>query len=361
VSDLRSVRPFACAVLLAAAAACRSHSSAPPVAPAVGVTVQTVRSDTMRDVASGTGVIAPTSSGDLTVAAPEPGRIVELPLKEGDSVAVGDLLVRFDLPSISQLLSTRQADVSQATARLDRAKTDAARQSDLFGRGFLSRNAYQAGQDAVASAESQLAEATSNLQTAQSAASADTVRAHFAGVVNKVWHAPGDSVGAGLADPVLRIVDPTHVQATMDLPVKTLLRIVPGQAATVLGDDRVSHAATVATTALPASPDATTGQVRLAFAAPPGLAIDAPVNIVIVLDERPGALIVPISAILRDDGGSYVMVAGDDDRAHRRDIGVGIVTGDSAQVTGGLRAGERVIVGGATSVADGTRISIAAG
>jgi multidrug efflux system membrane fusion protein len=51
------------------------------------------------------------------------------------------------------------------------------------------------------------------------------------------------------------------------------------------------------------------------------------------------------------------MVAGEDQRAHRRDVRTGLVTRDFAQVMTGLEPGERVIVGGLADVSEGTAIS----
>ena len=53
------------------------------------------------------------------------------------------------------------------------------------------------------------------------------------------------------------------------------------------------------------------------------------------------------------------MIAGDDLKAHRRDVRIGLVSRELAQVTGGLSAGERVIVTGAADVSEGTSIVLA--
>jgi multidrug efflux system membrane fusion protein len=105
-------------------------------------------------------------------------------------------------------------------------------------------------------------------------------------------------------------------------------------------------------------PNAPTGTVRLSFVDPIGtLTIETPVSVEILIDQRTGAIIVPAAAIQKDDLSSYVMVAGEDQRAHRRDVRTGLVTRDFAQVMAGLEPGERVIVGGLADVSEGTAIS----
>jgi multidrug efflux pump subunit AcrA (membrane-fusion protein) len=97
--------------------------------------------------------------------------------------------------------------------------------------------------------------------------------------------------------------------------------------------------------------------VRLAFAGPSTLAPNAPVSVEIILDQRANALVVPTAALLRDDLSAYVMVAGDDGRAHRRDVRPGLITETLAEIVSGLEAGTRVIVAGARDVTEGTAVA----
>jgi membrane fusion protein (multidrug efflux system) len=105
-------------------------------------------------------------------------------------------------------------------------------------------------------------------------------------------------------------------------------------------------------------PTAPTGEVRLNFANPATLPVDPPVSVAILLERRLGALIVPSQAVARDDFGPYVMVAGDDGLAHRRDVQLGLVAGPLTQVTNGIIEGERVILAGLEEVEDGTPVTL---
>ena len=84
----------------------------------VPVAVQAARRGPARSVVSVTGVVKPAPGAELLVVAPEPARIAELPRAEGDRVAKGDLLVRFEIPSLDAEASTRESDVRRADARL---------------------------------------------------------------------------------------------------------------------------------------------------------------------------------------------------------------------------------------------------
>jgi hypothetical protein len=53
------------------------------------------------------------------------------------------------------------------------------------------------------------------------------------------------------------------------------------------------------------------------------------------------------------------MVAGDDSRAHRRDVRLGLVTSSLAQIQTGLAEGELVIVSSLNDVVEGSPIIVA--
>jgi len=346
-------------LLLCAAPSCRRAAPENEGPRPVGVTVQTARADTLRDVATASGVVVPSAAGDLTIYAPEAAQVVELPKKEQDPVAAGDLLVRFEIPSLTQELAARELAVVEATQRADRAKADLARVSTLFERGIAPRNTYEQARVEQTTTESQRGQAVAALAATKADSARATVHARFPGVVMKVWRTEGEFVRGGVVDPILQVIDPSRLQVAVELPIAQLARILPGQTATVraiAGDATIT--ATVAQKPGMTDPSAPTGQVRLSFLDPTAtLTLEAPVSVEILIDQRTAAIIVPVAAIQKDDLSSYVMLAGEDQRAHRRDVRTGLVTRDFAQVTSGLQAGERIIVGGLSDVSDGTPIS----
>lgn len=322
-----------------------------PQAPVV--TVAAARVDTLRDGATASGTVVPSASADLTIVASEPAEILELPKKEGDAVAVGDLLTRLEVASVTQGLAAVQLEVMAATSQADRARAELARQTSFLERGLTSRNAYDASRAALSAAESSLAQAKAQAETMQASQERTVIKARFAGTVLKVWHAVGDSVRPTADDPILRVIDPTRVQVSLQLPVAQLARVVPGQTATITAFGGTAEAGVVVTKVATTDPNAPTGEVRLGFATPSTLPLDTPVSAEILFDQRTNALMVPASAIARDALGFYVLLAGDDQRAHRRDVRLGLVTRESAQVTAGLANGDRVIVTGGSELSDG--------
>jgi RND family efflux transporter MFP subunit len=344
--------------VLAATAACHRSTDAADAGepPPIAVTTAAARLQTLRDVVSAPGLVVPSGAADLTVYAPEAAQIVELPKKEQDEVAVGDVLVRFEIPSLTQETAAMQLELQTATARLDRAKAELARQEALDARGLTPRRTLDASRFDAAAAESAVAQAKGRFDAAQSNQERATIRARFPGTVMRVWHAVGDLVQPTPDDPVIRVADPTQIQISVQVPITPLARVTPGQTATVMSDAGPA-AATVTNIIGATKPSALTGDVRLTFAQPVTLAVDAPVNVEILLGERPNALTVPTGAVAHDDLGTYVMIAGDDRRAHRRDVRAGLVTPVFTQIVDGLAPGDRVIVGHLADVVDGSAIA----
>jgi membrane fusion protein (multidrug efflux system) len=68
---------------------------------------------------------------------------------------------------------------------------------------------------------------------------------------------------------------------------------------------------------------------------------------------------VPATAVIHDDADTFVMVAGSDKKAHKRKITTGLTTQTLVEITGGVTAGEAVIVQGLQGLPDGAAINVA--
>jgi membrane fusion protein (multidrug efflux system) len=350
--------PGALCLLLVASACGRRDAATTTVDQPAPVTVQPVTVQTLRDVLALPGTVVPSAAAELLAYAPEAARIVELPKAEGDKFEAGDVLVRFEIPSITMEIEARERELNEAAARASAAKAEEARMSAMNSRGVIPRNTYEASRNALFAAESALNQARTHMETARLLQERAVVRARFAGVVAKRWHNDGDLVAGGSQDPVLRAVDPTRTHVAVEVTLAQLGRLVPGQAGVVKTDLGPDVPATIATRPTPTEGGPPKVEVRLAPVTPLTLPLDSPVQVEIVLDERPQVLVVPTAAVLRNDQASYVMIAGPDNRAHRTDVQVGLQARGQTQVLSGVNPGDQVIVGGLDTVSDGAAISI---
>jgi len=327
---------------------------------AVPVTVEAARLDTIRGVVLVNGTVTPAPGADWIITAPDAARIADLPKAEGDAVAEGDLLVRFDIPTLASEVAARKAAVSQAHARLNLAKAAVARLSGLVAQGVAARREVEEAQREQLDAEADLAQAQIAADTAAALADRAVVRARFAGVVAKRWHNVGDMVDASASDPVLRVIDPRHLQVVAAVPVADLARVQNGRTARIIGPaGGDGDPAKVVARAAQVDSGSATGDVRLSFEQPTHLPAGAVVEVEILAEERTNVLVVPAAAIVRDGDETFVMVAGPDNKAHKHAVTLGLATRELIEVRSGVAAGDQVIIQGQDGLPDGGAISIA--
>jgi multidrug efflux pump subunit AcrA (membrane-fusion protein) len=68
------------------------------------------------------------------------------------------------------------------------------------------------------------------------------------------------------------------------------------------------------------------------------------------------APLLPESAVLNDDAGSYVLIVGPDDKIARRNVKIGSVNDRGIVVTGGLDGTERVVLSAAAFLNPGDKV-----
>lgn len=327
----------------------------PPDIP--NVSVSPVRLQTLSDSITGAGTFVPAVDAVQTIVAPEAARVAEIPPKEGDAVKAGDLLVRLDVSSVTQDIATAQAGVTQATLDVDTKQRAADQMQALLNQGLVPRVDADNAKIALNNAKTKLLQAQTALTATQTVDDHLAFKARFNGVVDKRFHNPDDFVNPQPEDPIIRVIDPARVQVAMTLSIAELGRVQMGQLASLTMVDGTSVPAAVTVRPLVTPPDATTAEIRLVPRAPVTQPLGTEVEVRLVFDERANALVIPRSAVLKDDDGlTYVLVAGDDHRAHRRDVKLGMQTPSLVQVVSGLSANEQVITSSLDVIGDNSAI-----
>jgi membrane fusion protein (multidrug efflux system) len=323
----------------------------------IAVTTQAVRLATVRDAISVNGIVTPIAVADFVILAPVPCTVDEVTKGEGDHVTAGEVVIKLNIPAISGEVSTRELELNDATAKLDRAKAEADRLADLFGKGLTARVQVDAARATQSTAEAAVSQARTHMDAARALQASTIIRARFDGVVAKRWHTTGELVQGGDADPIMRIVDPARLQVAAQVPLTDGGRILVGQAATVqtpMGPEPGIIALKVS----PASPTVQTYDVRLNFVTPTAQPIDTPVQVDIVVDERKDVPAIPSAALQGGSGATFVWVATPDNFATKREVRIGLTAGTLVQIISGLTVGEQVIVQGIAELAEGTPITI---
>jgi membrane fusion protein, multidrug efflux system len=323
----------------------------------VPVTTAPAQMGSIRAVIQATGDVNPAPNAELIVVAPEPARITEITKAEGDRVRRGEVLVRFEIPTLNADAISKGAEVTAIAARLENAKANQVRLKDLFDRGVASRKEVEDADREVSDAQAALAQAQAGRNASQTLAGRQTVTATFDGVIAKRFHNPGDLVEAAASDPVLRVIDPARLQVDASVAISDLSRIVMGATGRlIVSTDAPPLPLKVVSRPAAVEPGTAAAPVRLSFVTPHSLAVGTPVQVEIDAEEHTNVVLVPAAAIVREGEETAVFVAAGD-KAERRAVVVGIVDREHAEIREGVKAGEQVIVRGQAGLPDGAAIT----
>ncbi|MBV9483972.1 MAG: efflux RND transporter periplasmic adaptor subunit, partial [Acidobacteria bacterium] len=170
---------------------------------------------------------------------------------------------------------------------------------------------------------------------------------------------PGEMVSAGT--PLITVMDLSKVIARAHIPEEQAALVKIGDKATVGSPDvekPVEGKVTVVSPAL--DPNSTTVEIWVQASNPkrqmkPG----SSVRLVITAATVPDTLVVPATAVQTNpDGGTFVMLAGADGKAHQTAVTVGIKQDQEVEITRGIKSGDKVITAGAYGLPDNTKIKI---
>jgi RND family efflux transporter MFP subunit len=268
----------------------------------------------------------------------------------------GDLLVRFEIPSLEADAASKRSDLARAQAQLETARQNLTRLSALYDRGIAARKDVEDARRDVAQAEATVNEAHSTTSAASRLAGREVVRAPFNGVIVTRTHQVGDLVEPGAPDPILRLVDPLQLQAEAAVPAADLGKITVGSPARVRGGSFPDETARVIARPPAVDPATGTALVRLAFDTPTRRPVGLAADVEIYGEERQAAVLVPADALVQEGPRSFVYTVDAQKQAHRREVTVGVTAGGQAEILSGVKAGETVVVRGQTALPDGATV-----
>jgi HlyD family secretion protein len=339
------------------------------------------------------------------VSAPLAGRLERLSLREGDAVALGDVVARLT-PVLAPMLDART--LAEQRARLDAARTnvhraetrvqaariasqraelDLGRSEQLAAQGFVAPTRLEADRLALQASQQDLAAAVDGQRIAQAERAqaeaafsalrggtgrAFEVRAPIDGRVLKVHQASETPVAIGA--PLLEIGDTSRLEVVAELLTADALQATPGRPVrierwggpTVLEGRvrRVEPAAFTKISALGVEEQRVRVLVDVTSPASAWSALGDGfrVGVRIVTRQADGVLLVPVSAVFprpaAADGtpNGFAVFVLRDGRARLSPVAITARNGTVAWVAGGLQDGTTVIVYPPPDVADGARV-----
>lgn len=302
------------------------------------------------------------------------GIILKRMFEEGQQVSAGQVLYQIDPRSYEASLENAKAQLAQAEATVLSAKPKAERYKHLVSIDAISK---QEGDDALAALrqnEATVVAARAAVKTAQINLDYTKVTAPISGRIGTSTYTPGALVTANQTAPLATIqqLDPIYVDVTQTSAQLLALRkqIASGALKAVNGkvavriilEDGSPLTDSGTLEFVGTSVDTSTGNVSLRAVVPnpDGLLLPGTyVKAVIPAAVNEQAILVSQSAVTRNTKGEpMVKLVGQDGKVQERLIETGDAIKDQWVVSNGLKAGEQLIIRGATKVRSGQDVKI---
>ncbi|MFO7655225.1 MAG: efflux RND transporter periplasmic adaptor subunit [Candidatus Krumholzibacteriia bacterium] len=277
--------------------------------------------------------------------------VVEVVRREGDRVQAGDVVLRLAREAPTPMYHS----YARSLAVLEDAQREYERMQNLFEEGAVSRQALDRAETALAVAREDLRNARRGTE----------LTASHAGVVTAVRVKEGETAQVGR--PLAYVARVDTVRVRFEAGSRQALALAEGQLAVWrLPEQDLERAGEIVKLDLAADPQThlLAGEAR--FPNPdrrllPGLLVSFDVRTA----ERTDVITVPTAALVATDTGAAVYLireqageGGDRATARLQPVEVGLRTTDEVEITGGLAAGDLVVVYGQRQLEDGDLVRV---
>lgn len=247
------------------------------------ITVQTekIQRRTITQIVSATGKIQP--EVQVKINAEVSGEIISLPVREGQRVAKGQLLVRIKPDAYQAGVEQAQASMNMAEANLRKADADYTRAKDLYTKKLISDSDLELSKANFEGAKASSDQAAASLKQAKDTFSKTTIYSPMDGVVSQLISELGERVSGSTftqGTQIMTIADLSRMEARVDVGENDVVLVTVGDTAKVEVDsypDRkfigtVTQIANTATSrGLGTQDEVTNFQVRIRVVTPPGV------------------------------------------------------------------------------------------
>jgi RND family efflux transporter MFP subunit len=313
-------------------------------------------------------------------------RVSEVLIEAGQHVDKDQIIARLDDSNISASLEQAKAQLAQARANLEAAKTAFTdigpiyqRNKKLVAAGWISSTAfdnsqssYHAAQTGLAVSERQVAVAEKVLVVAERAEEDTIVRSPFDGVVTVKNAQPGEIISSQFSGGggVATIVDMASLEVQVDVSENFISRVHADQPAVIKLNAYPDWQIPAQVIAIIPTADQSkaTVKVRVAFkqkdprilpqmGARVSFFEDQPKVIAGAATPAATGVTVPVDAV-QGNGGTGTVFVIDGDHVERRVVRLGARNADEQTVLSGLTPGSRVASGDLATLSDGVRVHV---
>ncbi len=298
------------------------------------------------------------------------GFITKMYVKEGQTVKKGQVL--FEINKVTYEAAVRQASaaVNSAAAQLNTSKLTYENNQKLFANNVIGTYELEASKNAYENARAALAQARANYTSAKQNLNYCYVTSPANGVVGDLPYRVGALVSASSAQPLTTVSDINTMQVYFSMTEKDVLDMTKekGGLHTAINDypavqlqladgTTYNHEGKVA--AVSGVIDQSTGSVsmRADFPNPEHLLKSGGSGYIIVPHVSSNAIIVPQDAVVQVQDRYFVYIVGKDNKVKYSPVTINPNNdGKNYIIESGLKAGDKIVVSGVTTLKDGMQI-----
>ena len=334
-------------------------------APAAPVTAATVIATDMPVILAAPGTVEPFAN--VAVKTRVDGQIVEVAFKEGDLVNENDILFRLDDRLVKAQIAQAEASIAKDQASLRDAEATLVRREALIGRKIVTEAALDQARYAVEGLKASIAAGVALLESQKTQLDYLTIRAPITGRTGSLSAKIGAMVrGVDAAAALVTINQTKPIWVTFAVPqseLGALRRALAGKALADIkipgGAKRIVVQGTIGF--VDNQVDKQTGTITAKVIAENGDEVLWPglsVEVALTVELKRGMLAVPAAAVLPAQQGMITWVIGPDNKVAPRTVAVERIVGQTAYLSDGVKAGERVVTDGQIRLAPGSAVNI---
>ena len=184
------------------------------------VTVEKAQKSDITSLVTATGKVK--AQADVYISADVIGRIEELPVKEGDTVRTGELLIKIDSRSREMDVAQARGSLQSAKSALGTARITFDRENEMFKKALTSKAQLDIAQNNLDQADASLVVAEASLDRAVDQLAKSTIRSPMDGVITTLNSKKGEHVimgtlnNAGTAIMVISDLSSIVIEAEVD-------------------------------------------------------------------------------------------------------------------------------------------------
>ena len=299
------------------------------------------------------------------------GFITKLHVDEGSVVKKGQVLFTIDQVQYRAAVETAKASVATAKAALQTQELTTQNNRELNKRGIVSDYQLSTSENQLAQAKAALAQAKAALVNAERNLEYTDVTSPSDGIVGEVPYRVGSLVSASMATPMTTIADNSDMFAYFSMTERQLLQMIRegGSYQEILAKMPKIQLQLIDGSLYPDSGrvetisgviDPTTGSVsmRALFPNSHNVLRSNSTGNVIFPNVLTDVILVPQSATTEIQDKKFVFVVQADNTVKNTEIQVYTLNdGQNYYVTGGLKAGDKIVIEGVQALKDGQAIT----